>query len=462
MEISDNQIVTGIVVNISEHEILVDIGYKILGVITSRELSIHNDVHPGEIVNLGEQVEALVMTKEDKDGRLILSKMRAQLECAWRTIEKKKENDEMVEGVVIEVVKGGLVVDVGLRAFLPASLVELRRIRDLAPYVGKLLQAKIIEIDRNKNVVLLSRRAYLEEAQRRALEELFDSLHLGGVYEGVVCSVVGPQVSPALTPTKHKAEIPWSIVDLDSPPENQRSASSHWRSDFSPKRRYETKSDATDMCIHLGNETGEHFNLYLCDSCQGWHVGHDNEVCVYVDLGGFDGVVSVEELSWNHVDDPRALVAIGDRVNVKILDIDYEREHVSLSIRQTQTDPWEVFASVHEVDQLLYGRVTKLVPFGCFVQVGEGIEGLVHISEMSALHVETPEQVMTPGDSVWVKLLDLDLGRRRLSLSIKQVTEGGYLSAHYLQMLGVDELFNTDQLLFIKFEDNRFCVDDVP
>ena len=110
----------------------------------------------------------------------------------------------------------------------------------------------------------------------------------------------------------------------------------------------------------------------------------------------------------------------------------------------------------------MYGRVTKLVPFGCFVQVGEGIEGLVHISEMSALHVETPEQVMTPGDSVWVKLLDLDLGRRRLSLSIKQVTEGGYLSAHYLQMLGVDELFNTDQLLFIKFEDDGFCVDDVP
>ena len=168
MEISDNQIVTGIVVNISEHEILVDIGYKILGVITSRELSIHNDVDLGEIVNLGEQVEALVMTKEDKDGRLILSKKRAQYERAWQTIEKKKENDEMVEGVVIEVVKGGLIVDIGLRGFLPASLVELRQILDLAPYVGKVIQAKIIEIDRKRNFVLLSRSAYLKETQRRA------------------------------------------------------------------------------------------------------------------------------------------------------------------------------------------------------------------------------------------------------------------------------------------------------
>jgi predicted RNA-binding protein with RPS1 domain len=284
MEISDNQIVTGIVVNISEHEILVDIGYKILGVITSRELSIHNDVDPSEIVNLGEQVEALVMTKEDKDGRLILSKKRAQLERAWETIEKKKENDEMVEGLVIEVIKGGLIVDIGLRGFLPASLVELRQIRDLTPYVGKVIQAKIIEIDRNENFVMLSRSAYLKETQRTALETFFDSLNLGGVYEGVVCSVVGPQVSRALTPTKRKAEIPWSIVDLVSPPENQRSVRSHWRNDFSPKRRYETQLDATDMCIHLGNETGEYFNFYLCDGCQGWHVGHDNEVGVYVEV----------------------------------------------------------------------------------------------------------------------------------------------------------------------------------
>jgi small subunit ribosomal protein S1 len=216
------------------------------------------------------------------------------------------------------------------------------------------------------------------------------------------------------------------------------------------------------MCIHLGNETGEYFNFYLCDGCQGWHVGHDNEVGVYVDLGGFDGVVSVEELSWNHIDHPGSVVAIGDKVTVKVLDIDYDREHVSLSIRQTQRDPWEKFASDCQVEQLQYGYVTRVDSGGAFVKVAEGVEGRVHISELSWDFVEDVEKIVAVGDPIWVKLLDLDLGRRRLSLSIKQVTEGGYLSAHYLKMLGVDELFDTDQLLFIKFEDDGFCVDVVP
>ncbi|MBU3718332.1 MAG: S1 RNA-binding domain-containing protein, partial [Actinobacteria bacterium] len=166
VDVEDGQVVHGTVVKIDKDEVLLDIGYKSEGVIPSRELSIRNDVDPSEIVKLGEQVEALVLQKEDKEGRLILSKKRAQYERAWGNIEKKKEADEMVEGLVIEVVKGGLIVDIGLRGFLPASLVELRRVRDLQPYVGKVLQAKIIELDKNRNNVVLSRRAYLEETQK--------------------------------------------------------------------------------------------------------------------------------------------------------------------------------------------------------------------------------------------------------------------------------------------------------
>ncbi|MEY3680270.1 MAG: 30S ribosomal protein S1 [Ilumatobacteraceae bacterium] len=353
VDVEDGQAVQGTVVKIDRDEVLLDIGYKSEGVIPSRELSIRHDVDPNEIVKLGERVEALVLQKEDKEGRLILSKKRAQYERAWGDIEKKKEADEMVEGLVIEVVKGGLIVDIGLRGFLPASLVELRRVRDLQPYVGKVLQAKIIELDKNRNNVVLSRRAFLEETQKEARDGFLSNLKVGDVREGVVSSVVA-----------------------------------------------------------FG---------------------------AFVDLGGMDGLIHVSELSWNHVDHPNDEVKVGDKVTVKVLDIDYDRERISLSRKQTQKDPWEVFASSHEVGQLVYGRVTKLVPFGGFVQVGEGIEGLVHISEMSTQHVDAPDQVVTPGEELWVKIIDLDVPRRRISLSIKQAAEGGELAEEYRKHFEVDE-----------------------
>jgi small subunit ribosomal protein S1 len=353
VDVEDGQLVHGTVVKVDKDEVLLDIGYKSEGVIPARELSIRNDVDPSEIVSLGDSVEALVLTKEDKEGRLVLSKKRAQYERAWGTIEKIKEAEGMVEGPVIEVVKGGLIVDIGLRGFLPASLVELRRVRDLQPYVGKVVQAKIIELDKNRNNVVLSRRAYLEETQKESRDSFLVNLKPGEVREGVVSSVVS-----------------------------------------------------------FG---------------------------AFVDLGGMDGLIHVSELSWKHVDHPGAVVAVGDKVTVQVLDVDFDRERISLSLKATQQDPWQEFASTHEVGQLVYGRVTKLVPFGGFVQVGDGIEGLVHISEMSTHHVDAPEQVVTPGEELWVKIIDLDLARRRISLSIKQAAEGGELAEEYRQHFEIDE-----------------------
>jgi small subunit ribosomal protein S1 len=353
VDVEDGQLVHGIVVKVDKDEVLLDIGYKSEGVIPARELSIRNDVDPNEIVSLGDSVEALVLTKEDKEGRLVLSKKRAQYERAWGTIEKIKEADGMVEGPVIEVVKGGLIVDIGLRGFLPASLVELRRVRDLQPYVGKNVQAKIIELDKNRNNVVLSRRAFLEETQKESRDSFLTNLKPGEVREGVVSSVVS-----------------------------------------------------------FG---------------------------AFVDLGGMDGLIHVSELSWKHVDHPGAVVAVGDKVTVQVLDVDFDRERISLSLKATQQDPWQEFAGSHEVGQLVYGRVTKLVPFGGFVQVGDGIEGLVHISEMSTHHVDAPEQVVTPGEELWVKIIDLDLARRRISLSIKQAAEGGELAEEYRQHFEIDE-----------------------
>ena len=350
VEFEDGDIVKGTVVKIDRDEVLLDIGFKSEGVIPSRELSIRHDVDPSEIVSLGEEIEALVLTKEDKEGRLVLSKKRAQYERAWGTIEKIKENNGMVEGPVIEVVKGGLIVDIGLRGFLPASLVELRRVRDLLPYVGKTVQAKIIELDKNRNNVVLSRRAWLEETQKEQREDFLANLKPGEVREGVVSSVV-----------------------------------------------------------NFG---------------------------AFVDLGGMDGLVHVSELSWKHVDHPSSVVAVGDKITVQVLEVDYSRERISLSLKNTQQDPWAEFAGAHRVGELVYGRVTKLVPFGAFVQVGEGIEGLVHISEMAGHHVDHPEQVVSAAEELWVKIIDLDLQRRRISLSIKQAAEGGVVAAEYQAAFG--------------------------
>jgi len=350
VEFDDGSLVSGTVVKIDSDEVLLDIGYKSEGVIPTKELSIRNDVDPHEVVTIGEQVEALVLTKEDKDGRLILSKKRAQYEKAWGTIEAKKEADEVVSGPVIEVVKGGLIIDIGLRGFLPASLVDLRRVRDLHPFVGRTLECKIIELDKNRNNVVLSRRAYLEETQREQRDEFLTNLKPGEIRKGTVSSVV-----------------------------------------------------------NFG---------------------------AFVDLGGMDGLVHVSELSWKHVDHPSSVVQVGDEVTVQVLDVDLSRERISLSLKATQQDPWQEFAGGHQVGELVYGRVTKLVPFGAFVQVGEGIEGLVHISEMAEQHVEAPEQVVTPGEELWVKIIDIDLERRRISLSIKQAAEGGEVAAEYREFYG--------------------------
>src|ERR671914_952243 len=330
----EGDVVDGVVVKIDKDEVLLDIGYKSEGVIPLRELSIRNDVNPNDVVAAGDKVEALVLQKEDADGRLILSKKRAQYERAWGRIEEIKNRDGTVTGPVIEVVKGGLILDIGLRGFLPASLVEMRRVRDLQPYVGKELECRIIELDKNRNNVVLSRRKFLEESQAEQRQEFLTSLHKGEVRKGVVSSIV-----------------------------------------------------------NFG---------------------------AFVDLGGVDGLVHVSELSWKHVDHPSEVVEVGQEVTVEGLDVDMERERVSLSLKATQEDPWRQFARRHEVGDIIDGRVTKLVPFGAFVEVDDAIEGLVHISELAEHHVEKAEDEISVHDRVEVKIIDIDLDRRRISLSRKQ------------------------------------------
>jgi small subunit ribosomal protein S1 len=334
-DFKEGDILEGTVVKIDRDEVLLDIGYKSEGVIPTKELSIRHDVDPDQVVKVGDQVEALVLQKEDKEGRLILSKKRAQYERAWGRIEEVMQSGGTIKGPVIEVVKGGLILDIGLRGFLPASLVDLRRVRDLHPFVGTELEAKIIELDRNRNNVVLSRRAFLEESQSEGRKKFLESLQKGERRKGTVSSIV-----------------------------------------------------------NFG---------------------------AFVDLGGVDGLVHVSELSWKHVDHPSEVVQVGQEVEVEVLDVDLDRERVSLSLKATQEDPWKEFERKYSAGEIIDGQVTKLVPFGAFVRVAAGIEGLVHISEISEQHIETPESVLSVGDEVRVKVIEVDVPRRRISLSMRQV-----------------------------------------
>ena len=241
-------------------------------------------------------------------------------------------------GKVIEVVKGGLILDLGVRGFLPASLVDIRRVQDLDEFLGKELRCKVIELNRSRNNVVLSRRAVLEDERKEMRQAILDRLAPGDVVEG--------QIS--------------NIVDFGA----------------------------------------------------------------FVDLDGMDGLIHISELSWSHVNHPSEVLEIGQTVKVKVLDIDRDRQRISLGLKQTQTDPWQQVLDSYGEGDVVQGRVTKVVTFGAFVEILPGVEGLVHISELAQHHVENPREVVSQGDLVNVKIIEVDAERRRLSLSLKRIEDG--------------------------------------
>src|SRR5213594_3972006 len=295
--INEGEVVHGTVVRVDKDEVLVDIGYKSEGVIPVAELSIRRSVNPADEVGIGDEIDALVLTKEDAEGRLILSKKRARFEIAWKAIEQAHEQGDPVMGRVIEVVKGGLILDLGVRGFLPASLVDIRRVQDLDEYLGQELRCKVIELNRSRNNVVLSRRAVLEEERKADRQRILDALNPGDVVEGVISNIV----------------------------------------DFG----------------------------------------------AFVDLDGMDGLIHISELSWSHVNHPSEVLEIGQRVRVKVLDVDRDRQRISLGLKQTQTDPWQRLMDECSQGDVVAGRITKVVTFGAFAEIVSGVEGLIHISELA-------------------------------------------------------------------------------
>lgn len=331
---NDGDVIEGTIVRIDRNEVMVDVGYKSEGVIPSRELSVRKSVNPKDLVNEGDKIQALVLDKEDDEGRLILSVKRAIYEKAWGDIQRISDSDESVKGTVIESVKGGLIVDIGVRGFLPASLIDVRRVKELTSYIGEEIEAKILELDRQRNNIVLSRKAHLEEEQSGERQSFLEDLEIGNIKEGKISSIV-----------------------------------------------------------NFG---------------------------AFVDIGGMDGLVHVSELSWRHVENPNEVVKVGDTVTVKVLEIDNDKERISLSIKQVTEDPWLDFELQYKQDDIVDGDVTKVVPFGAFVTIGKGVEGLVHVSEISTDKVDSPELALAIGQKVKIKITELDIPKRRVNLSIKQ------------------------------------------
>jgi len=336
VDFDEGDILKGRVVKIDKDEVLVDVGFKSEGVIPMNELSIRNSIKPDEVLSLEDEIDIMVLQKEDQDGRLILSKKRAEVEKSFDKIESVYQNDETVEGQVIEFVKGGLILDIGLRGFLPASLIDIKKTRDLSSYIGERYACKIIEVDRNRNNVVLSRKAIIEDERKEQRKEVLDNIEVGQVRTGSITSIA----------------------------------------DFG----------------------------------------------AFVDVDGIDGLIHISELSWNHVKHPSEVVKVGQEVNVEILDIDCEKQRLSLGLKQTLKDPWVEKIKTYKIGDVIEGKVTRIVKFGLFVQIQEDMEGLVHISELSSEPVKKPSDVAKIGDDLVVKIIDIDFDKRRMAFSIKQAS----------------------------------------
>lgn len=329
--------VEGTVVKLESDGVLVDLGTWREGFVPARELAVAASSRPDALHAIGDRVRARVLSASVSDPLVRLSPARLQLEDAWSVIEAAAAGDGIVTGKVGAAVKGGLRVDVGVEGFIPASLVDVRPIADLSPFVGQEVTAKIIEADAKRFRVVLSRRAVVEGERKLQRDDVMERLRPGDVVDGVVSSVT--------------------------------------------------------------------------------------DIGAFVDVGGADGLVHVSELTWGRQRDPRKVVSPGTQVQVKVLEVDPSRDRISLSLRQTTENPWDTFVRSHSVGEVVTGTVTKNMEFGSFVEVADGVEGLVHVSELAPQRVERPDDVVKVGDPVQVRIVDIDSGRRRLSLSVRAVDE---------------------------------------
>ena len=329
--IQEGEIVRGRVVHIGRDSVLVDVGYKSEGIIDLDEFP-----DQGRYLQVGEEVDVLLEEKEDSEGQVILSKEKANRIKIWDDISKKYDNNDVVDGVVVARIKGGLTVDIGLKAFLPGSQIDLRPVRNLDKLIGERLQMRIIKLNKRRGNIVLSRRVLLEEERQRAKEKTLASLAEGQIIEGVVKNIT--------------------------------------------------------------------------------------EYGAFIDLGGIDGLLHITDMSWGRVNHPSELFAIGDKVRVMVLKFDQEHERVSLGLKQMTPDPWMDVAEKYPETSRVSGKVVSITDYGAFVELEEGIEGLVHVSQMSwARRTRHPSKIVNIGDTIEAVVLSVDKDKKRISLGMKQI-----------------------------------------
>lgn len=339
-EVQEGDKVKGTVQQIEDKHVVVHIdGGKFDGIIPISQLSTQHIETANEVVNIGDEIEAFVtkIEQNEESGHYILSKRKLDENLSYDKLQKIQENDETIEAEVTEVVKGGLVVDAGIRGFIPASLISVHYIEDFSDYLGKVLTLKVEELDQTNNRMILSHKKVEQESLDVKKEALLDNLSQGDILEGRVARIA-----------------------------------------------------------NFG---------------------------AFIDLGGVDGLVHVSELSHNHVKTPDEVVQVGDNVKVKVRAVDREAERISLSIKDTLPSPFEQIESEFNVGDIVPGKVVRLAQFGAFVEIAAGLQGLVHISQISHEHIGNPEEVLEKGQNVQVKILGIDKDEERISLSIKDTIE---------------------------------------
>lgn len=335
------------------------------GIVPISELSSLHVEKASDVVSVGDKLTLLVTKVEEEN--YVLSKRKADAEEAWEGLEDKFNNGTVIETEVKEVVKGGLVVDIGVRGFIPASLIEDHFVENFDDYKGKTLEFKIVELDKEKNRVILSHRAVVEEQKSSLKQQTLDQLKVGSVVEGTV----------------------------------QRLAS-------------------------FG---------------------------AFVDIGGVDGLVHISQISHDHLDDVASALQEGQQVKVKILSVDRDAERISLSIKDTLPGPWESIEEKAAIGSVLTGTVKRLVSYGAFVEVFQGVEGLVHISQISHQHIGSPQEVLSEGQQVEVKVLDVKPEERRLSLSIKDLQENQSEDFSDYELPEESKGFSVSDMLGDRFKD---------
>ncbi|MGE5704392.1 MAG: 30S ribosomal protein S1 [Clostridia bacterium] len=330
-------VVTAKVTKVEDKQALVDVGYKYDGLIPISELAALHVEKVSDVVSVGDEIEVKVIKLNDEKEELVVSKKAIASEKAWDDLAAKLESGETIEATVKDIVKGGLVVDVGLRGFIPASMVGLQFIEDFSDYKGQTLKLKIMELDKEKNKAILSHKAVLEDEAKSMKQSVIGGIQAGQVIEGTVQRLT----------------------------------------DFG----------------------------------------------VFVDIGGVDGLVHISELAWNRVEKPSDVVKEGDKVQVKVLKVDKENERISLSMKETQPGPWAIAAEKFKKGDVVSGTVKRLASFGAFVEIAPGVEGLVHVSQIANRHVKSPSEVLKEGQTVNVKVLEVNPAEQRVSLSIRALEE---------------------------------------